>query len=165
MRGGVDVVAEESGGLAVPQQVRNRLVGAIGPGRVGLGGEQDGGVLGMLQQEIELATHQPAQSLDCGEPDHRQPHQLCDHRIRGMRNNGLVEAGLGAVVIVDELLVDLGPRGDPFSAGSGQTVFREFGQRRAEQALRGGGLAVGQAERAFISRVNSTRSRPPALAR
>ncbi len=165
MRRGVDVIAEEAGGLTVAQQVRDRTVGLVGPGGVGLSGKEDGGVFGVLQQEIKLAPDQPPQSLDGGEADHREPRQLGDHRVGGMSDDRLVEAGLGAVVIVDELLVDLRTRGNPLGAGPGQTVLRELGQRRGEQALRSGGLAMRQAERAFISRVNSTRSRPPALAR
>lgn len=165
MGGGIDIVAEEAGGLPVAQQLRDRDIGLVGPLGVGLRAKEDGSVLGVLQQEIELAPHQAAQPLHRGETNHRKPGELRDDLVGGEGDRCLVEAGLGAVVVVDELLVDPRAGSDPLGSRTRQSVLRELGERRGEQALGSGGPAVRQAERAFISRVNSTRSRPPALAR
>src|SRR5690606_23058225 len=82
-----------------------------------------------------------------------------------MQQHRGIEPVLGLVVIVDQLLVDPGPFRDLPGAGSRASVRREFRERRLEQPLRGRGRTVGQADWARVSRVNSTRSRPPALAR
>jgi hypothetical protein len=92
-------------------------------------------MLGMTEQEIELAADQPAESLYRGEAYQGQRIELLDHRFRGKPEGGLVEPDLVPVVIVNQLLVDPGTPGDAIGAGAGFTLGGEFAERRGQQTL------------------------------
>lgn len=179
----VHVVTEEAGGLSFPEEIGNRTNRLVRPAPRLIGAHQHGGVLGVTEEEIELAPNQPAQPFDGGEANQRETREFGRDRLRGVIKHRGVEPLLGAEVVVDELLVDAGACGDLLGPRATEPVAGELPEGGFEEAMRCGRGAMAQESQLSTvwlnttlprqfrhplcasSRLNSTRSRPPAFAR